>query len=175
MRNAFFERAHGMGRKFGGGHGRGGRETWGAWQATRTRRGDIKYLILDVLAEAPRHGYDVITSLEEKSGGRYRPSAGSVYPTLQMLEEGGFITGATADGKRVFTIADKGRELLAARGAEAAAPDEDESVNLRGAVRTLAVAVMQSARVVDGAGQAKVREILDRARREIYALLAESE
>ncbi len=117
MRKAWFshERGPRMGyQKFGPGPGgRGGDVFIHAWRGGgRARRGDIKFLILEVLADGPRHGYDIITELENKSNGRYRPSAGSVYPTLTMLEEGGYITGNAADGKRVFTITDAGRELL---------------------------------------------------------------
>ena len=100
MRKAWFNHEHHgrMGHKFGRGMGREG--MMGGWRgAGRARRGDIKFLILDVLADAPRHGYDIITALEEKSNGRYRPSPGSVYPTLTMLEEGGSIIGETSDGK----------------------------------------------------------------------------
>jgi DNA-binding PadR family transcriptional regulator len=160
-----------MGHKFGRGMGR---EGLGGWRGGgRARRGDMKFLILEVLAEGPRHGYDVITELENKSNGRYRPSPGSVYPTLTLLEEGGFITGATADGKRVFSITDAGRELLTKKPADAAF-DDDESVDLRGSAMKLGAAVMQVARAGDATSQQKVREILDAARREIYKILAES-
>jgi DNA-binding PadR family transcriptional regulator len=160
-----------------GRHHRHGREFWGRWGGgARRGRGDIKYLILEVLAEGPRHGYDIITALEERSGGRYRPSAGSVYPTLQLLEEGGFITGEAAGGKRVFTITDAGRQMLAERATEGRTPDDDEDdVDLRGAAFALGAAVMQAARVADEPAQAKVREILERARRDVYAILAEHE
>lgn len=159
--------------RFGRGHWR---QAWGPWQGRRARRGDIKYLILEVLAEAPRHGYEIMSALEERSGGRYRPSAGSVYPTLQMLEDGGFITGDDAGGKRVYTITDAGRQMLTERGAETrGTDDEEDGVDLRTAAFTLGAAVMQAARVADAPAQAKVREILERARREIYAILAESE
>lgn len=175
MRKAWFNHEHHgrMGHKFGRGMGREG--MMGGWRgAGRARRGDIKFLILDVLAEAPRHGYDIITALEEKSNGRYRPSAGSVYPTLTMLEEGGSITGETSDGKRVFTITDRGRELLAQKPADAPESD-DEDVDLRGSMMKVGAAVMQAARASDGASQLKVRDILDTARRDIYTILAESE
>jgi DNA-binding PadR family transcriptional regulator len=151
-----------------------GREMWGNWGG-RARRGDIKYLILDVLADGPRHGYDIITALEEKSNGRYRPSPGSVYPTLTLLEEGGFITGETADGKRVFTITAAGRELLTKKPADAGGESEDDGVDLRGSAMKLGVAVMQAVRASDGSAQEKVRDILDAARREIYKILAESD
>jgi DNA-binding PadR family transcriptional regulator len=174
MRRAWFHEHHGpMGHKFGRGMGREG--MMGGWRGPgRARRGDIKFLILDVLAEGPRHGYDIISALEEKSQGRYRPSPGSVYPTLTMLEEGAYITGDTADGKRVFTITDRGRELLAKKPADAAA-DEDDGIDLRGSAMKLGAAVVQAARASDAASQVKVRELLDSARREIYKILAESE
>jgi DNA-binding PadR family transcriptional regulator len=154
------------------GPGPGGR-TWRG--GGRARRGDIKFLILEVLADGPRHGYDIITELENKSNGRYRPSPGSVYPTLTLLEEGGFITGATADGKRVFSITDGGRELLTKKPADAAFDEGENGVDLRGSAMKLGAAVMQAARASDATSQQKVREILDTARREIYKILAESE
>jgi DNA-binding PadR family transcriptional regulator len=163
-----------MGHRFGG-RGRFGREMLGPGGAGRARRGDIKFLILAVLADGPRHGYDIIAALEEKSNGRYRPSPGSVYPTLTMLEEGGFITGEQADGKRVFTITDAGRAMLQNKPAGAALDDEDDGVDLRGAAMKLGAAVMQAGRASDAATQERVRTILDAARKEIYRLLAESE
>src|ERR1700682_1634015 len=77
---------------------------WGG--PRRMRRGDVKYLLLETLREGPMHGYDVLRKLEERHEGRYRPSAGSVYPTLQMLEDGGFLTSETVEGKRVYAITD---------------------------------------------------------------------
>ena len=148
---------------------------WGGWGAQRTRRGDIKFLILEALAEGPRHGYDIISALEAKSGGRYRPSAGSVYPTLQLLEEGGFITGAAVEGKRVFTITSAGRELLASRTTGGRDETEEGGVDLRGSAFALGAAVMQTARVAGEPAQVRVREILEKARRDVYAILAESE
>jgi len=156
-----------------GGRGRFGFEL--SAPGGRTRRGDIKFLILAVLADGPRHGYDIITALESKSNGRYRPSPGSVYPTLTMLEESGFISGEQADGKRTFTITDAGRALLADKPAGAAEAGDDDGVNLRGAAMILGAAVMQAARATDEPTQERVRTILDTARREIYKILAESE
>jgi DNA-binding PadR family transcriptional regulator len=160
-------RGHGWGRRMG-------REFWAGVQPGRARRGDIKYLILETLVDGPRHGYDIITELEQRSGGKYRPSPGSVYPTLQLLEEGGFVWGQSAEGKRIFTITEAGRELLASKPAEAEA-DEEDDIDLRGAAMKLGAAVFQAARAGDAATQNRVREILDRARREIYSILADSE
>ena len=158
-----FER--GFNRGFGGG-----------WQG-RTRRGDVKFLVLDVLAAGPRHGYEIIGAIEEKRG--FRPSPGSIYPTLQMLEDGSFVTSAEVDGKRVYTITDAGRALLANRTADA---DDDEDGDdeptgrerLKASAMKLAAAVMGT-RGTDEATLEKVRAILDKARKDVYAILASDE
>ncbi len=76
--------------------------------------GDLKLVILSLLAERPRHGYDIIKAIEERSGGLYQPSAGTVYPTLTLLEEMGFAHAASDDGgKRIYEITDAGRQHLA--------------------------------------------------------------
>jgi DNA-binding PadR family transcriptional regulator len=75
-------------------------------------RGDLKYVILELLRDQPRHGYDIIRALEDRMRGRYRPSPGSVYPTLQMLEDLGYVTSTQQDGKKVYTITDEGRRYL---------------------------------------------------------------
>ena len=76
-------------------------------------QGDLKYVILKLLEEKPRHGYDIIKELEEKSGGAYAPSAGTVYPTLQLLEDLGYATVTPEEGgKKIFSITDAGRQYL---------------------------------------------------------------
>src|SRR6266516_3964669 len=75
-------------------------------------RGDVKYALLELLRERPMYGYEMIKALEEKSGGFYSPSPGSIYPTLQMLEERGYVTAKDVDGKKVYSITDAGRALL---------------------------------------------------------------
>ena len=75
-------------------------------------RGDLKYVILDLLKDQPRHGYDIIRALEDRMRGRYRPSPGSVYPTLQMLEDLGYVTSSQQEGKKVYSITDDGRRYL---------------------------------------------------------------
>ena len=75
--------------------------------------GDLKFVILSLLDERPRHGYDIIKAIEEKSGGTYQPSPGTVYPTLTMLEEMGFARArADEGGKKVYEITDAGRQHL---------------------------------------------------------------
>jgi DNA-binding PadR family transcriptional regulator len=75
-------------------------------------RGDLKIVILELLKDQPRHGYDIIRALEERSRGTYRPSPGSVYPTLQMLEDLGYVSANQQEGKKVYSITDEGRRYL---------------------------------------------------------------
>jgi DNA-binding PadR family transcriptional regulator len=76
-------------------------------------QGDLKYVVLQLLAEKPRHGYEVIKELEERFGGSYAPSAGTVYPTLSLLEDLGYASVATEEGgKKVYSITDEGRRYL---------------------------------------------------------------
>ena len=75
-------------------------------------KGDLKYVILDLLAEKPSHGYEVIQTLEEKFRGLYSPSPGSVYPTLQLLEDLGYVSVEERDGKKVYSVTDEGRKFL---------------------------------------------------------------
>lgn len=72
-------------------------------------RGDVKFALLELLRERPMHGYEMMKALEEKSGGFYTPSAGTIYPTLQMLEDRNLVTAKEADGKKVYSITDAGR------------------------------------------------------------------
>ena len=75
-------------------------------------KGDLKYVILDLLKDEPSHGYEVIRKLEERSRGFYSPSPGSVYPTLQLLEDMGYVSATQRDGKKVYAITDEGRKFL---------------------------------------------------------------
>ena len=75
-------------------------------------RGDLKFVILRLISERPMHGYEVMKALEEESKGYYRPSPGSVYPTLQMLDDEGYVTVEEQDGKKVYTITDAGVAYL---------------------------------------------------------------
>jgi DNA-binding PadR family transcriptional regulator len=161
--------------RFGRRHGPWGRE----FGRGRARRGDIKYEILAVLAEGPRHGYDIILAIEARRGG-FRPSAGSIYPTLQLLEDEGCVSSAEIDGKRTYTITEKGRTLLAER-ADAGEPDagpHDDDLHetiFRGfkAIRGIAMAAKQVARSGDAQAVKRCVEVLDRARREIYEIVAD--
>jgi DNA-binding PadR family transcriptional regulator len=75
-------------------------------------RGDLKFVILRLVSEQPMHGYEVMKALEKESGGYYRPSPGSVYPTLQLLEDEGYVTVEERDGKKIYSITDEGQAYL---------------------------------------------------------------
>ncbi|MEV8566523.1 PadR family transcriptional regulator [Streptomyces sp. NPDC051322] len=91
-----------FGGPFGGRGGRGG-------PRGRARRGDVRASILALLKDRPMHGYEMIQEIGERSGGAWRPSPGSVYPTLQLLEDEGLITSASEGGKKLFTLTGSGR------------------------------------------------------------------
>jgi DNA-binding PadR family transcriptional regulator len=95
---------------FGGGPWRG--FGYGPRRGRLFEKGDLKYVILDLLKDKPSHGYEVIRALEERFRGFYSPSPGSIYPTLQLLEDMGYVTATQQDGKKVYEITDEGRKFL---------------------------------------------------------------
>ena len=144
------------------------------------RRGDIRTAVLAVLVEGPGHGYEVMQRLEEKSEGAWRPSPGSVYPMLQLLEDEGLVRSSERDGKRVFEITDSGKTEAASRIEEAGGAPWDLARHggrghgqLREAMMTLGLAVRQVAIAGKPAQVEKATEILTAARKQLYALLAE--
>ncbi len=111
----------GPGGPFGprGPFGSGPEEPFGPGEGRRFfGRGDVKYALLELVQERPMHGYEMMKALEEKSGGFYVPSAGSIYPTLQMLEDRGLVTVAESEGKKVYSITNEGRAFLSERQRE---------------------------------------------------------
>ena len=80
---------------------------------TSFHKGDLKYIVLDLINGKPRHGYDIIQELEEQSHGLYKPSPGVIYPTLQMLEEMGYASSTEQESKKVYSITEEGLEFLA--------------------------------------------------------------
>ena len=155
--------------------GRGDCGPFGRGEFMRMRRGDIKFHILEILKDTPRHGYEIISELEKQSGG-YRPSPGSVYPTLQMLEEGGYLTGEQIDGKKVYTITEEGLKLLAERGTTPfeANPKMARAFEVRKSLMKLGSAAMDGVRDGDEETVKRISEILNKARRDVYSVLAES-
>jgi DNA-binding PadR family transcriptional regulator len=147
----------------GFGHGHGGRH------GGRGRRGNVRSAILALLLERPMHGYEMISELETRTGGAWRPSPGSVYPTLQLLEDEGLITVSAEGGRKSYTLTDAGRQAAEANPAprfDTAEPDADD-------FRRFVAAVMQVEKVGSPAARAETHRILAEARKEIYRLLAE--
>jgi len=110
-------------RSSGGGRGDAWSEMWAEWwrgPAPRADRGLVRYLVLDAIASQPRHGYEIIQVIGEKSGGAYRPSPGVVYPTLQMLEELGHACTVARDDRKVYAITEAGQRDLAEHAVEVA-------------------------------------------------------
>jgi DNA-binding PadR family transcriptional regulator len=145
----------------------------------RARRGNVRAAILALLGERPMHGYEMIQELEERTGGQWRPSAGSIYPTLQLLADEGLVSSEQVDGKRVFSLTDAGREAAEREGSEAA-PWEEAAAGadtplgrLRMAAFRLGAAAMQVGRAGTDEQISKAAELLTDTRRRLYALLAE--
>jgi DNA-binding PadR family transcriptional regulator len=160
---------------FGGPWGPGGFRHGRGMRGGRAR-GEMKYEILECLLQGPRHGYDIMLEIESKTG--MRPSPGSIYPALQMLEDGDYIRGQERDGKRTYEITDKGRELLSQR--EAPNEEQFDGENIYGIiaeamrqVHGIKDAVKQIARTGNVESYRKAIGALDRARRELFAILAD--
>ena len=141
------------------------------------RRGDVRSAILTLLAERPMHGYEMIGELEERTGGRWRPSAGSIYPTLQLLEDEGLVSPEQVEGRKVYSLTDPGRESAAAL-AERKAPwqhDDDDSPHhrLRREAFRLRAALMQVGQAGDADQAEKAVELLTDTRRKLYGILAD--
>jgi len=166
------ERDHRHGVPFA--HFRHGGDFGGGHFGDRMRRGGMKFAVLSVLLDGPRHGYEILTEIEVRR--KHRPSAGAIYPVLQMLEDRGCLTSAEVDGKRVYTITDAGRELLAERGGDE--EHDCDAANVRSRAREAAMrltAAFGSMRAASDEELERAIEILDRARRDIHRLLAGEE
>uniref|UniRef100_A0A5Q5BRU3 Transcriptional regulator, PadR family n=2 Tax=unclassified Mycobacterium TaxID=2642494 RepID=A0A5Q5BRU3_MYCSS len=149
----------------GGGRGRG-------------RRGDVRAAILTLLGERPMHGYEMIQEIAERSDGLWKPSPGSVYPTLQLLVDEGLIVGTESEGsKKLFELTDDGRAAAAKIETPPWEQITDDAgpghADLRSAVGQLVGAVAQSSYAASEEQQARILEIVNNARREIYGVLGE--
>ena len=144
----------------------------------RGRRGDVRAAILKLLAERPMHGYEMIQEIAERTQNLWRPSPGSVYPTLQLLVDEGLLVGRESEGsKKLFELTDEGRaaaEKIETPPWETIADDiEPGHVNLRSAVSQLIGAVAQGAHAASPEQQERIVDIVNNARREIYGILGE--
>jgi DNA-binding PadR family transcriptional regulator len=167
-------------RNFGHGHGRqqpGFGDLLRAGRHGPIRRGEVRPLILAALAQRPMHGYELIQELEAQSGGRWRPSAGSIYPTLQQLSDEGLVTGEDVDGRRVYTLTEDGRKASAENPTRAPWGDADDEPghDMRQLAMQLAAAVIQVHRVGTPQARREATRILTDARKEMYKLLSEDD
>ena len=150
----------------------------------RVRRGDVRAAILDLLSEGqPWNGYQIIQEIAERTQGMWRPSAGSVYPALQQLEDEGLIVAAAGeDRRRNFTLTDEGRayveahrdELRAAWDAVTGSVD-DAAVQMHNLARTVAMATVQVAQAGTPAQVQQASKILADTRKALYRILAADE
>lgn len=157
-----------------------------ATRAPRVRRGDVRAAILDVLAAAgPMNGYQIIQQIAERSGGAWKPSPGSVYPTVQQLEDEGLVEGSEDEARRLLTLTDAGRayveehpdELAATWRAfdDAAEAERTNGHDLKPVIGQVMGAVWQVVTTGTRQQQAEAAEILADTRRKLYGLLAEGD
>ena len=154
----------------------------GPRRGPRARRGDIRAAILAVLAEQPMNGYQIIQEISERSGGMWKPSPGSIYPTLQQLEDEGLARTEVQEGRRTFELTDEGRAYVDSHADEMAAVWEamspsadDETDDVRPLIGQTAAALWQIMATGSTAQKARAREVLAETRRTLYGILADGD
>ncbi|MBB6635002.1 PadR family transcriptional regulator [Cohnella thailandensis] len=156
-------------------------------------RGEFKFALLELLGSGPMHGYQLIKAMEEKTGGLYTPSAGSIYPNLQLLEEMGLAGSSEVDGKKLYHITDEGRSHLRERAQNAPVRPEErwerrgmhrfggelDKRDIRGlamtwpeAVGLLAQAAREARENPDSEQAARLRGIVSKLQEELKQVLA---
>ena len=150
-------------------HGRGGRTV---------RRGNVRFAILSALKDQPMHGYQIIQDLEKRTEGRWRPSAGSIYPTLQLLEDEGLLTSEEIEGRRTYSLTDEGSKAadehpLTAEGWREA--DGASGPSLPELAGRLVAAAAELERIGDDRARDAARQTLVDTRKRLYRLLADDE
>jgi DNA-binding PadR family transcriptional regulator len=167
---------------------RAGSAEWGGWwpgppgpppRGPKASRGDVRAAILALLREGPRNGYQIMSEIEERSGGAWRPSPGAVYPALQQLADEGLIAGEESAGRRTFSLTDAGRQHVEenperARAAwEAMAPDEPGEVpGLFVQAARLGGSIVQLAHAGTPGQVHAAEQLLEETRRKMYQILA---
>jgi len=160
------------GKSFGPRGGRGG-------YGRRAARGDIRAAVLLLLAEQPRHGYELIREISERTEGAWQPSPGAVYPALSLLEDEGLVVLTAEGGRRLASLTEAGSAHVAEHAAELGDPFAQATARtsrperaLRATVQGLHGAVWQLAHSGDEAQVARAQAILDRATKDLYLVLA---
>lgn len=152
------------------GHRRGGRG--------RAARGDVRAAVLSLVAEQPMHGYQLMQAIADRSGGRWTPSPGAIYPTISQLEDEGLVAVTAEAGRKLVTLTDAGRRHVEERRDTWADPfaghgTTDPATDLRDPLEQVHAAVRQIARTGSDAQRAAAADILADARRSLYLLLAD--
>jgi DNA-binding PadR family transcriptional regulator len=181
LRRQFFMKHHGPGPGWGEWGGRG----WGGGpggRRRRMRRGDVRAALLVLLDEQAHTGYSLMEEIERRSGGAWRPSPGSVYPTLQQLEDEGLIRPQAGEGRTPFELSDDGKAYVAEHREALGEPWEksaegfgEERLELRGLVGQIAAATIQVGTAGDDDQVEKAKELLAETRRGLYKILADDE
>jgi predicted O-methyltransferase YrrM/DNA-binding PadR family transcriptional regulator len=173
-------RGRGRGEDGGRGGGGGGGRRGGGGGRRGGQRGDVRAAILTLLAERPMHGYEMLGELDDRTGGLWRPSPGSLYPALQLLEDQGLVRSADDGGRRRYELTETGQTEQAAAPASPApweavvgAADQGQ-VALTSVLRQVGVAVEQVADVGSDAQKASAEAMLGDLRRQLYLLLADT-
>lgn len=178
---AFFDQARGgPGGPFGGPFGGPGGGPFGGPRTTKARRGDVRLGVLSVLVDGSRNGYQLIQEIAERSGGAWKPSPGSVYPTLQQLEDEGLVVADRPEGRRTFDLTDEGRayveghadELVGMWGAFVEAADDGHQ-DMRSTIGQVMGAAAQVAFAGSAVQRDQARQVLVDARRRLYQILAD--
>ncbi|MGP5071180.1 PadR family transcriptional regulator [Arthrobacter rhombi] len=154
------------------------RARFGKRPGTRAGRGEVRTAVLALLAERPMHGYQIIREIEERSGGRWKPSAGSVYPTLQLLADEGFISAEESNGRKIYSLTEAGREDVADN--DEPAPWENQGSSSGSGFAALPKSGIELAQAASQVGRTGTHEqvqeavtVLDEARRRLYSILAQ--
>lgn len=148
------------------------RETFAPRAAERPAPDDIRGAVLLALADEPMHGYGVIRAIEARSQGAWKPSPGSVYPTLQLLADEGLATSEQVGERKVYSLTPSGRDA-AAQAVDEPKPSGTERAALPRAGVKLAGAIAQVAQAGTPEQARSAAAVLDEARRRLYAILAE--
>jgi DNA-binding PadR family transcriptional regulator len=148
----------------------------------KASRGDVRAAILALLQEGPRNGYQIMSDIAERSGGAWRPSPGAVYPALSQLADEGLIEDEKSGGRRIFSLTDAGREYVAAnpemaRGAWESTEQQEawQVPGLFAEAARLGSGIVQLAHAGTPAQVQAAEQLLERTRRELYRILAESD
>lgn len=145
----------------------------------KTAHGDVRAAVLALLAEKPMHGYQIIQQIEERSGGAWKPTPGSVYPTLQLLADEGLVNAEESDGRKMYSLTDEGRRAADSAGDRSApwgAPSARNSGRTGGLAKAGIDLAQATAQVVRTGNQEQVKQaaaVLDDARRRLYSILAQ--